>query len=276
MKIIKGLQFGMIAAAAMAVALIGGLMLAGSAAAQGGATLTVSDGSAQPGDEGDVSLDVGAVGEPGLGAWTVDVTYDVTVITAVDCTAEHGGVCNEAFDLSTVRIAGATAEGLVGEATLGGITFVCLEGPRSSDLTVTTSVFSDATVGDPQPIDVTLVHGTFECGDGSILISDGDIFGVDDLGDLGWGLTESGGGGGFGWLIAMLAVAGVAGLAVGFGLLRPVLQPNVDDFGTLGDFGALQIDAKGSDGGSFGWLIGVLAVAGAAGVVVGLGALRRR
>ncbi len=214
MKGIKGLRFGMLGAAAIAVAVIGGLLIAGTAAAQGGATLTVSDGSAAPGEEGDVSLDAGSVGDPGLGAWTVDIAYDTSVITAVDCSAEQGGVCNAEFAADMVRITGASAGGLDGDTTLGGVTFECGADAGSSDLTLTVNVFADATIGDPQDIDPTIVNGTFECEAAApdpTVVVDGPVVGT------GLGADS---GSSFGWLVALFAVVGTAGLVVGFGAQR--------------------------------------------------------
>ncbi len=220
MKRIRGLRFGLVGAAAVVVVLIGVLMLAGNAAAQGGATLTVTNGAAEQGEEGTVSVDAGDVGGPGLGAWTVDVAYDTSVITAVDCSAEKVGVCNAEFATDTVRITGASAGGLEGDTTLGGITFECVDARRSSALTLTISVFADATIGDPQDIDATVINGAFECGPRFFVIDDGYLdFGIDDLGDLGTGPAETDGSN-FGWLIAVLAVVGTAGLVVGFGARR--------------------------------------------------------
>ncbi len=204
----------MVAAAALAVALIGGLLIAGTAAAQGGATLSVSDGSAETGAQGTVVLDASSIGDPGLGAWTVDIAYDDSVITAVDCSAEQGGVCNEAFAADMVRITGASAGGLEGDTTLGGVTFECGSAEGSSPLTLTVNVFADATIGDPQDIDATIVNGTFDCADvaptATVVVTDGPVTGT--------GVADSGSS--FGWLIALLAVVGGAAAVVGFSAQR--------------------------------------------------------
>ncbi len=215
MKGIKGLRFGLVGAAAIAVALVGGMLLAGTASAQDGAGLDIHDGSAAPGEEG--SVDVGAhdVGGEGLGAWTVDIAYDTSVITAVDCSAEQGGVCNAEFGDGVVRVTGASAGGLDGDTVLGSITFECGADEGSSDLTISVNVFADATIGDPQDIDVTISDGTFDC------VEEEPTPPVTDLGDTGTG-PLSDGGSSLGWLVALLAVTGAAGLAVsmGMGMLR--------------------------------------------------------
>ena len=76
--------------AGIGVALVAVLVRVGSAFAQDGG-VSVSDGSADADGSGDVSLDVADVGGSGLGAWTVDISYDSSVIRASDCTAEQGG-----------------------------------------------------------------------------------------------------------------------------------------------------------------------------------------
>jgi len=211
----KRLRIGMLGAAALAVALIGGLLIAGTAAAQGGATLSVSDGSAATGEQGTVVLDAGSIGDPGLGAWTVDITFDDSVISAVDCSAEQGGVCNEAFAANMVRITGASAGGLEGDTTLGGVTFECGSAEGSSPLTLTLNVFADATIGDPQDISPTIMNGTFDCADAApaatpVVVTAGPVVGT--------GVADSGSS--FGWLIALLAVVGGTAVVVGFSVQR--------------------------------------------------------
>ena len=218
MKGIKGLRIGLVGAAAIAVVLVGGMLLAGTASAQDGATLSVSDGSAEPGDEGTVTVSAGDVGGEGLGAWTVDIAYDTSVITAVDCSAEQGGVCNAEFEDGVVRVTGASAGGLDGDTDLGTITFECGADEGSSALTIDVNVFADATIGDPQDIDVTVSDGTFVC-EAAADAAGEEVTPVTDLGDTGTGpLSDSGSS--LGWLVALLAVAGAAGLAVSYGTIR--------------------------------------------------------
>ena len=112
---------GILAVIAAAIAV---LILAGTAFAQDGG-VSVSDGSAEDGASGDVTVDVTNVGDPGLGAWTIDISYDNDLLTATDCSAEQGGVCNENFSDDSVRVTGASAGGLDGDTSLGSITFEC-------------------------------------------------------------------------------------------------------------------------------------------------------
>ena len=207
MKGIKGLRIGLVGAAAIALALIGGMLLAGTVSAAAHGTVDVQDGSAAPGAEGTVEIWALGVGGEGLGAWTVDISFDVSVITAVDCSAEQGGVCNADFGLGMVRVTGASAGGLDGDTLLGSITFECGDDEGSSDLTVSINVFADATVGDPQDLNPTISDGTFDCEEavtGPPVVGTGPVSGSSSLS----------------WLVALLAVAGAAGLAAGYGVLR--------------------------------------------------------
>ena len=210
--------------AGIGAALVAVLVLAGSALAQDGG-VSVSDGSADADGSGDVTVDVLDVGGVGLGAWTIDIEYDSDLLTASDCEAEQGGVCNPEFTDNSVRVTGASAGGLSGDKVLGSITFDC-NGEGESDLTISLSVFADATIGDPQDIIPTasVSNGTFTCGGETGGDDDGDGDGDDDdgvtgLGDTGTGFT-SGGSSSVSWLIALFAVIGLAVLATGYGVAR--------------------------------------------------------
>jgi hypothetical protein len=184
--------------AAIATIVLGGLLLAGTAHAQE-AGVDVHSGTAAPGEEESVVVGAHDIGAPGLGAWSIDIIYDDSVITAVGCTADEGGVCNPNFADDTVRISGATAGGLEGDTALGTIDFECNEDGGESDLTLDAATFADATVGGPVEIDVTISNGTFTC------VSGGPATGT--------GFTTDGSTNG--WLLAVLAYLGVAALAVG-------------------------------------------------------------
>ena len=198
MNRIRGLRLGLVGVSAIAAVLLGGLLLAGTvfAAAHG---VSISSGSATAGDSDEVTVTAIAISAPGLGAWTIDVTYDDSVITAVDCSAAEGGVCNPNFDDDVVRISGASAGGLEGDTELGTIEFECGDDGGSSDLTLGTFTFADATIGDPTTIDAAISNGTFSC------VGGGPATGT--------GFTT--GGSTNGWLLAVLAYLGVAALAVG-------------------------------------------------------------
>ena len=198
---------GILAVIATAIAV---LILAGTAFAQDGG-VSVSDGSAEDGESGDVTVDVTNVGDPGLGAWTIDISYDSDLLTAVDCGAEQGGVCNENFSDDSVRVTGASAGGLEGDTSLGSITFEC-NGEGESDLTISLSVFADATIGNPQDLDPSTSNGTFTCG--------AEVAGPTDLPPTGTSFVSDGGSSSLSWFIALFAVIGVLGLAASYGVVR--------------------------------------------------------
>lgn len=201
----KGIRMGLVGIAAVAALLFGGAILGGSVFAQDGDTVGVSDGSADTGDSGDVTIEATNISDPGLGAWTLDIHYDSSAITATSCTPEQGGVCNPNYRADVVRLTGATAGGLEGDSTLGSIEFECGDDTGTSDLDIQVFTFADATLGDPTDIDVTVVDATFTCGEEVVVVTGGPAAGT--------GFSPDGTS--YGWLIAVLAVLGLSTIAVG-------------------------------------------------------------
>ena len=212
MKGLKGARLGVLGVGAVALAIIAGLLVAAQVSAATGG-LDIHDGTAAPGEE--VTVDLGAhdVTDPGLGAWTVDIDYDGSVVSVADCSPQQGGVCNPEFGDETIRVTGASASGLDGDTVLASITFECGDAEGSSALTLTVGVFADATIGDPQPIDASVSDGTITCEE----VPPTATPTVGGLGDPGTGGASSGGSGLI-WVIAGLAAVGAA--ALGFGALR--------------------------------------------------------
>jgi len=130
-----------------------------------GPGLMVNDQSADVGDEATVSLWASGIGSPGLGAWSIDIAYDPLVLTPVSCTngSDQIAVCNPNFNSNSARISGASADGMMGDFSLGTVTFKC-KATGSSALTIRNRDFMDATPADLQPINVTLDHGSIACG----------------------------------------------------------------------------------------------------------------
>jgi len=228
MKGIKSLKMGLAGLAAGALLLAGGLLIVGQVSAISG-DLSVSDGDAAPGEEATVAL-VSDVGSPGLGAWTVDISYDTDVVSVVDCEPEEGGVCNPEFAADAVRITGASASGLDGETILGTITFMCADEEGSTDLDLTVEVFADATVGSPEDIDETVTAGSVSCAvaDDTPVPTDGGTGGETPLPTIvstGQGGTGTSSSTEYSWLIAGLAVVGVVALA-GYGVVSARTRDN--------------------------------------------------
>ena len=222
-------KLGMIGAAG--VALIAALLVITQASGASG-TLWVTDANTLP--DGSASVDVVAdVGEPGLGAWTLDVQYDPMALNVSGCVESAGSVCNPEFgdDGNLVRVTGASASGHDGETVLATITFDC-KGEGTSSLDLIVSVFADATIGDPQDIDpLTEMSGEFACKEAPPTEepTDEPPATEDDateappaptaLPPTGTGGSANGNSGTATWIIVALAAAGLAGIG-GFGALR--------------------------------------------------------
>ena len=158
-------RFGMVAlGAVLAIAIAVGITTTQTSA---GADAGLGIDSASMAVGGQAGLDVNAlnVGEPGLGAWSIDVSYDAAIVSVVECATglEAGGICNPAFTSNTVRLVGASASGLEGDITLAEITFSC-DAEGVSQLTLDINVFADATLGHPEPMTPSVQNGQISCG----------------------------------------------------------------------------------------------------------------
>ena len=222
MKGIKRLKLGLAGIAAGALLLAGGLLLVGQVSAISG-SLSISDETAAPGDQVTVELRSN-VGGIGLGAWTVDISYDSSAVSVVSCAPEQGGVCNPNYVAgSEVRITGASAGGVIGDKLLGTITFECESSEGESPLGLSIEVFSDATIGSPQPITETVNEGSIECAEPDAatdtpVVVVATATPLPGIGGVGSGGGTSGGND-LSWLIASLAGLGVVALA-GYSMLR--------------------------------------------------------
>jgi hypothetical protein len=130
------------------------------------ATISVASGSAAVGATAGVQIAAALLTPPGLGAWTLSLKFDpaiVDIVQASDCdTGETFAACNTNAADDTLRLAGATATGLLDDVTLATITFTC-KAAGTSDLTLTVDTLADATIGSPRDIDPTLRNGSITC-----------------------------------------------------------------------------------------------------------------
>ncbi|MEX2159331.1 MAG: cohesin domain-containing protein [Dehalococcoidia bacterium] len=129
------------------------------------ATVAADAVTAATGADIDANVTLTDFPDPGLGAWTVDITYDASVVSITNCNADTAGgtnVCNDAFADDTVRIAGAVAEGLTGDIVLGTLTFRC-ETAGTSPLTLSLDVLADGTLGAPTERPANVVDGSVTC-----------------------------------------------------------------------------------------------------------------
>ena len=100
---------------------------------------------------------------PGLGAWSIGVVYDPSVLTALSCAEGVGpSACNESFSGNRVEITGASAEGHLFDVVLASITFAC-DRAGASDLLIIIEEFADATESGPVPISLKLQNGRITC-----------------------------------------------------------------------------------------------------------------
>ena len=199
-------------------AALAGIVIALIVAAQVSAAshaLRIGDGTADVGGAVSVKVEAQGITDPGLGAWTVDITYDPSVVSVADCTPQQGGVCNAEYGTDMVRVVGANATGLQGDTLLADIVFACGDAEGASPLILTVRLFADATVGDPQDIDATISNGSITCGHGPP--PNPTVIPIDDFGPLGTGLGYSDRSG-LAWLVGALAAAGA--VALGFGAFR--------------------------------------------------------
>ncbi len=127
------------------------------------ATLRIGSASASVGETATVELAASGMTPPGLGAWAIKAVYDPSVLSVVECPSVGTGVCNPTFDERTVLFAGAAAQGLLGETTLGTITLRC-EAVGTSALEIDVEVMADATTDAPRPIDPPVENGEISCG----------------------------------------------------------------------------------------------------------------
>ncbi len=154
---------GFVALFASAIALIIGFAASPQASAVD-AEVGVSSAETQIGYE--VAVQVGAehIVAPGLGAWTFDVEYNPEFVTVFDCTAHQNSLCNAGFSANAVRFVGTRVEGLTGAFDLGDVVFECKKVGKSA-LELSVTVFADATLGAPQPMNPVVTHGSLTCSD---------------------------------------------------------------------------------------------------------------
>lgn len=156
--ILKRLAFVAMLAAVVVVSSVLLPVLAG--AAQG--TVRIDSAQAAVGQKADITLSARDVGAPGVGSWTIDVSYDAGTVSVIGCQAMQGGICNEAFAENAVRVAGVSITGLAGDSDLASISFRCNQAGVGL-LGLSIDVFSDASIGEPQPIDSTILTGSLVC-----------------------------------------------------------------------------------------------------------------
>jgi len=110
---------------ALAVALLIGDPAGGASTT----TVRIGSGEGSPGEQVTVRLEALGVPDPGLGAFTIDVTYEPNVASPVVCQKDPQGIfdtvlCNTSFGDNTVRVGGfRSSSGAAGGVALADVTF---------------------------------------------------------------------------------------------------------------------------------------------------------
>ncbi len=146
---------------ALILGLVAALLSLSYAAAQED-TVGIGSTTIDVGSDGSVELAATNIGEPGLAAWSLDVSYNADVVVAADCTPKNGSVCNPNFAVNVVRVTGASAAGFEGDTPLATLAFTCLA-QGTTPLSIAVRDFADGTLGRPQAIDVAVVNGSISC-----------------------------------------------------------------------------------------------------------------
>ena len=126
-------------------------------------TVSINATEIAVGDEGEAVLTVLNFDAPGLGAWTVDIEYDNSIVSVILCEPlPESNVCNPEFDDDVVRIVGASGTGLEGTTVIGRITFQC-DAAGESNLGLSIETFADGTIGAPQELVPFIENGAITC-----------------------------------------------------------------------------------------------------------------
>ena len=156
-----------------AIVLVGllaaGLLATGGGLAQEtGTTVHIDSADLPPGGQATVALSASDVPPPGLGAFTIDITYDSDVVTPTACTVDPGAHfdwvnCNTAYAPDTIRVGGfRTSDGAVGDLLLAEITFQAVA-PSCSESALILSL-EDFTDTVPNPIPAAIDNGELGVG----------------------------------------------------------------------------------------------------------------
>ena len=157
----KGSVMKRITTAGLAITVAAFVLAAGwiasatGASAGGGPSVSIGSATIAVGGQGTVDLDALNMAAPGLGAWSLNVVYDPSILEQQGCTAQNGSVCNPTFATDTVRVSGATASGLIGDSVLASMGFRCTS-TGTSALTITIDTLADGTPGAPADISASV------------------------------------------------------------------------------------------------------------------------
>ena len=154
------IRLSLLAVAALTIALVSALAISQVRAQD--EELRLASATVQTGQQVKIDLEARNMNFPGLGAWTVDIIYNPSVVTPLTCVPQNGGVCNPNFAVNAIRIVGARSTGLQGNNTLVNMTFRCAN-QGSTTLAMQIRDLADASTGNPQPIAATAQNGQITC-----------------------------------------------------------------------------------------------------------------
>lgn len=152
--------------AAIGAVLVSGVMLSSSVRAQAPSpSIGVTSSSAAAGGSGVFQIYARDVAPPGLGSWTVDISYDESVISVPQCAPTiQTSSCDPHFAPGMIRATGRTTPGHTGDVVIAQLFYDCARAGGSSILEVSLSNVSDASVGGGLAlVDVADVDGTVIC-----------------------------------------------------------------------------------------------------------------
>lgn len=205
----KGSRAVGVVVALVALAAFG--MVAGTAEAAPD-VVSVDSIEVEVGREGTVSVRASDIAAPGLGVWTVDISYDTSVVDFVACVGDNGTICGPQFGPQTLRVTGASAAGLTGEATLAVVTFACVQ-EGVSELSISVDVWGQPSIDFGESPEIE--NGAVRCVEPSTPEATATAAPL-SLPPTGTGASR--GGSAIVWSIAVLAAAGAA--LVGSAALR--------------------------------------------------------
>lgn len=144
MKYVRPTHIGLLALVVLAASAV----TASSPALGAGATIRIGSPQFSPGESATVTLEGVGFAEPGLGAITVDVSYDPAAVAVTACKADPEGVfdlalCNQEFAADTVRVTAVHVQGKVGDFALAEITIEALGEAVDPMLDVTVATLAD-------------------------------------------------------------------------------------------------------------------------------------
>lgn len=158
-----------------------------------------------PGEHGAIGIMAEDLSEPGLSAWSVDITWDEAVVDARFCSSTVSE-CSTEFASNTGRITGASAEGLVEDTILATFTFECGPNEGESAATLSIEVWAEGSTGPADP-DVDIQNGTITCAEPGAPEPTATPASI-SLPPTGSGASS--GGSAIAWPAALLAAAGAA------------------------------------------------------------------